>query len=403
MKYIYLLFFIVFTLPAAANKPPIKIYLDADRSVHTASAKSIEMGIKTAFAEIDNMIQGRKIEFVALDHRGNSTRSKLNMKKAFQDPNTLFVLGGLHSPPLIKNRKLINENKMLTLVPWAAGGPITRSKSSDNWIFRLSVDDTKAGYRIAGYATQQDQCKNPHLFLEKTPWGQSNKNNMTKAIEKNLKKTPEVEWFNWGISEENARIKLRSIQRAGADCILFVGNANDGAVIMQGMAHLQPKNRLPIYSHWGITGGNFHEKVSQHTRDKIKLKFIQSCFSFVSSKPTSLSRNVFAKAQKLFPHLKNEKSLQAPPGFIHAYDIGRLVIEAMKQVKTENDMSKTRDHLRLALEDLQSPVKGLVKTYKKPFSSYNAKNQDAHEALTLQDLCMAHYGKNNEIIVLPNK
>lgn len=114
------------SIPVQAEESVLKIYLDADRSRHIASAKSIEMGIKTAFAEIENTVQGQKIEFVTLDHRGNSARSKLNMKKAFADPKGLLVLAGLHSPPLIKNRAYINENEMLTLVPWAAGGPITR-------------------------------------------------------------------------------------------------------------------------------------------------------------------------------------------------------------------------------------------------------------------------------------
>ena len=116
MPYFLILFAIVCTALSIKNvqaeEKILKIYLDADRSRHIASARSIEMGIKTAFSEVDNLVQGHKIEFITLDHRGNSTRSKINMDKAFNDPNGLLVMAGLHSPPLIKNRSYINKNRM---------------------------------------------------------------------------------------------------------------------------------------------------------------------------------------------------------------------------------------------------------------------------------------------------
>lgn len=384
----------------AEEEKLIKIYLDADRSRHTESAKSIEMGIKTAFSEINNTIQGHKIEFVALDHRGNSTRSKLNMDKAFKDPDGLLVIAGLHSPPLIKNRTYINENKMLTLVPWAAGGPITRYPSTDNWIFRLSVDDTKAGYKIANHAINQKSCENPALLLEQTPWGESNKKTMTSAIIKNNLEEPSIVWFNWGISEDSARIKLRSIIERGAECILFVGNSNDGISVTNAMISMEYQKRIPIYSHWGISGGNFAEKINAKKRKSIDLSFIQTCFSFISSPETKISKKAFVNAQNLFPNLKSPIDLKAPAGFIHAYDLGLILRQSLSQVSLTNDMAQNRLKLKNALENLTTPIEGLVKTYKKPFSTYNNDNKDAHEALGLDDFCMASYGDKNEIVVL---
>lgn len=386
---------------AYAEEQVLRIYLDADRSRLVASAKSIEMGVKTAFSEVDNVIQGRKIEFIALDHRGNSTRSKLNMNKAFADPLGLLVMAGLHSPPLIKNRAYINENKMLTLVSWAAGGPITRYPSSDNWVFRLSVDDTKAGYRIAHHAIEKGECSQPALLLEQTPWGKSNKGTMTQAVQTSLKIEPSVTWFNWGISIESARIKLRAIAEAGANCVLFVGNANDGETFSEALLSMEEDKRLPIYSHWGISGGDFPEKISADMREGLDLTFIQSCFSFVSSEQTPFSAGVFARAQELYPQLKTPNDLKAPPGFIHAYDLGRILIQALSQVELTNDMVQNRARLKVALENLEAPVQGLVKEYDKPFSVFDNNKIDAHEALGLDDLCMAHYGADDQIIVLP--
>ena len=380
----------------------LKIYLDADRTRHTESAESIEMGIKTAFSEINNRIHNYNVEFVTLDHRGNSTRSKVNMRKAFSDTQGLLVIAGLHSPPLIKNRAYINENKMLTLVPWAAGGPITRYPSKNNWVFRLSVDDTKAGKRIAEYAITEGKCKNPHLLLEQTPWGESNRKTMSEAIFNTLDKRPSLTWYNWGVSLESSRIKLRNIVEDGADCLLFVGNANDGEMFAKATLSMEKDKRLPFFSHWGLTGGNFTENITPKMREDFNLTFIQTCFSFISSTPSPLSKKAFAQAQKLFPSLKTEKHLKAPPGFIHAYDLGRILIQALSQITLTNDMKQNRVDLKIALENLQEPVQGLVKRYIKPFSEYSENKQDAHEALGIEDFCMAYYGSDDEIIVLPN-
>ena len=378
---------------------PLRIYLDADRSGHLASARAIEMGIKTAFAEVDNQIQGRQVEFIPLDHRGNSTRSRMNMERAFADPSTLFMMAGLHSPPLINNRDYINQQRMLTLVPWAAGGPITRYPGAENWIFRLSADDTKAGYRIAQYAIQQNGCQQPELVLEQTPWGQSNASTLLDAVQKELGTSPGISWFHWNISPDSARIKLRHIAANGSDCILFVGNVHDGTTFVRAMNSMPVADQLPMFSHWGITGGDFEQQVPHEMRERVRLSFLQTCFSFVSSEPSALSAAVLAQAQALFPELITAKELKAPGGFIHAYDLGRLVITALQEMEISPHIGVTRDRLRRALEDLQTPVQGLLKRYQQPFA-INGTGPDAHEALGMDDLCMARYGPADEILLV---
>ena len=54
-----------------------------------------------------------------------------------------------------------------------------------------------------------------------------------------------------------ARRILRELKEQGADCVVLVANSAEGAVWVQAMAALEPDMRLPIISHWGITGGDF--------------------------------------------------------------------------------------------------------------------------------------------------
>jgi branched-chain amino acid transport system substrate-binding protein len=392
------LLFCCYGAQALANS--ITIYHDADYSIHAESAHSMAMGFKTALAEVGNRIQGYDIDLVVKDHRGNSKRSLHHMRQFLGDPSALFVLGGLHSPPYIQNRDFINQKGVLLLVPWAAGGPITRYPGDANWVFRLSIDDTRAGFRIAEYAIEDKRCKNPHLLLEETPWGKSNFKTLSSAVMQRLNQQPGVTWFGWNTRAGSARILLREAHQKGADCLLFVGNSIEGEVFARAMASLDAGKRLPIISHWGITGGDFHVKVNPDLRRHLDLHFIQTCFSFMSPTQTALSREVLQRTKALFPDkIEQPGDIAAPPGFIHAYDLGRIVIAALEQIELSGDIEADRVALRNALEQLQQPIEGLVKTYRQPFSPWSPARDDAHEALGLEDFCMAQYDDQNRIIV----
>jgi branched-chain amino acid transport system substrate-binding protein len=79
--------------------------------------------------------------------------------------------------------------------------------------------------------------------------------------------------------------------------------------------------------------------------------------------------------QKLFDRVGSK--LKAPSSFsfaLHGYDSVQLLAQAMKQSGTTDGPA-----VKAALEDLKTPVNGLLKTYNKPFS------KTQHEALTAKD------------------
>lgn len=378
-----------------------RIYISADRTGAKESGISIEQGIMTALDEIDYKVNGKTIELVVLDHRGSTPRSKEHLNKYLEDDKALAIFSGLHSPPLLSERDFINQNKILMLDPWAAATPITRYPSSENWIFRLSIDDSKAGYIISRYAIEKDKFKKPYLLLEKTGWGESNEKTMKSALSKYGIDSVEGAWFNWNLGINQAKLLLRQAKESGSDVIFFVGNAPEGKVFAKAMSELEEGERLPIRSHWGITGGDFPNIIDKETRDKIDLVFIQTSFSFLDMDDHKLGNQVFERSVKLFPDIiKDVKDIKAPTGFVHSYDLSKILIEAIRQGDFEGGIVKTRDSIRVNLENLQNPIEGLVKTYRNPFSVYSSKNIDAHEALGIDDYVMARYGDDNEIILL---
>jgi len=378
----------------------VKIYISADRTGTKASGISIEQGIRTALSEVNYQILDKKIELEILDHRGNTKRAKKHLDQYLKDENALVLFSGLHSPPLLSEREFICENKILVLDPWAAAGPITRYPGNENWIFRLSIDDSKAGEVIAETSIKKEKLKKPYLLLENTGWGKSNKKTMQKSLLSLGIDSVGVDWFNWGIGINQAKVLLRKIKKSGSDVIFFVGNAPEGKIFVKAMTELTEKERIPIRSHWGITGGDFPEVIDKSLRDKVNLKFIQTTFSFINNK-SDIAKKVLNQAKSIYPSIINsEYDIKAPTGFIHSYDLTKILISAIKQAGFSNDIASTRNKIRIALENLKSNIRGLIKVYNKPFSKFSDKNYDAHEALGKKNFVMAEYGSKNEIILI---
>ena len=379
----------------------LSLYVSADRTNARASGKSIEQGLRTALSEVDYMLGSYPVTVKVLDHKGSTPRATKHLHQYSQDTSALALFSGLHSPPLLANLELIHKKQILILDPWAAATPITRYPHSPNWVFRLSIDDSKAGYVITKYAIEKAKVSKPALLLEQTGWGKANKKTIISALKKFNLTPSSITWFNWGVSKERAIANLQKIRLEGADSIFLVANSTEGKVIVTAMESLSPENRLPIFSHWGITGGDFPEITTHSIRKNISLDFIQTRFSFLNPL-NDFQQRVFNQATNIFPNtIKFPIDIKAPTGFIHAYDLTRILISAFNQA-SENGLitghiEADREIIRATLENIQSPIKGLIKTYIKPFSEYSENNQDAHEALGVNDFSMAYYGKSNGI------
>jgi|FLOH01.1.fsa_nt_gi branched-chain amino acid transport system substrate-binding protein len=376
---------------STGNENYLEIWIDADFSHNRNSAQAIQAGIITALSNVNYQVGGRAIKIIGADHRGNPIRSKRTMKSYMKSDKAIAILGGLHSGPYIKNREFINSNEILLLAPWSAAGMITRYPSIINWVFRVSVDDSKAGQFLSEQAFNK-KCKTVDLVLENTGWGRGNQKNIKKS---QLSKYT-THFFDWGVGGKELDDLVEGIMYNDADCMIFVGNANEGASIFGEL--VKYNYQKPIISHWGITSGNLREKLGKFKLSSLDVEFIQTCFSFMDK--SNSEHNVLDKAINVVPMYSEAKDIVSPVGFIHSYDIGLLLIEALSQVNPDSAITEQRRQLRHALENLNSPIPGLVKTYQNPFSVWAETNPDAHEALDQNNLCMARYDDNSSIVLV---
>ena len=374
-----------------------RIYMDADFSGARASSLAIEQGILTALDMANYQIGGVPVDFVRMDHHGNSRRSFENLKTIQSDPGALAVFCGLHSPPVVSNLDFIHEAELLFLDPWAAAESITRYSMDTNWVFRLSLDDSKVGRYLVEYAIKERGFKRPILILEDTSWGRSNEHNMLDALGELHIVPLDVQWFNWNLESVGARLRLRRSFEAEADCLLLAANTLEGAVFVREMAALPEDKKIPIISHWGITGDTFFEQVGADALSNVDLCFIQPNLS-VFRHPTSFGKEVFDRANELFEHEWSSTG-PSPAGFLHGYDLTRLLLAAGEQVNFSGHLAEDKEALRGALEHLENPVEGLLKVYEKPFSPMRISGRDAHEALREADYRMARFRADGAIVL----
>src|SRR3546814_81917 len=219
------------------------------------------------------------------------------------------------------------------------------------------------------------------LLLLNTGGGRSNLAASESYTERNGRmKIAAVKWFNFG--ERSLISKYQELRAAGAEAIVLVANDVEGAILVREMAALPEEERIPVVSHWGVTGGDFVKQAGAALA-KIDFSVLQT-FSFLSADPEKVTQ-VLSVAQRLFGITRTEE-FAAPVGFAHAYDLTHILARAIDLAGT-CDRSAVRD----ALEDVKD-YHGLVRNFLRPFTP------ERHEALTAADVFMARYRADGALI-----
>jgi branched-chain amino acid transport system substrate-binding protein len=357
--------------PLLAQQPPVKVGLAAAVSGGSAaSGEAIRRGLVIAIDEVNakgGVLGGRKLELVVRDDEGNPQKGVTIARELVEREKVAAVFGGLHTTVALAQVPVWHELKTPYVGTWAAGTNITRNGQSPNFVFRVSANDDEVDKYLVRYATEQLRKGKPGLLLENTAWGQSNEAGLTKWFGDKSIKAVGVEKFNW--NDPDMSPQLLRLKNAGADHVVLVANAPEGAQVVKSRAKIGWT--VPIVSHWGISGGRFAELTGELSDGVV---FVQT-YSF-SGKQSARGEGVLKALRDKFS-VKSAEDVTAPVGTANAYDALHLVALAIEQAKSAEG-AKVRD----ALEDLKAEYQGLIKVYRRPFTA------DQHDALTEKDYIM---------------
>jgi branched-chain amino acid transport system substrate-binding protein len=369
----------------AQSKEPVKIGLSAAVSGGSAaSGEAIKRGLQIAIDEINakgGVLGGRKLALVVRDDEGNPQKGVTIARELVEREKVVAVFGGLHTTVALAQVPVWHELKTPYMGAWAAGTNITRNGQSPNYVFRVSANDDYVDRFLSRYAMETMKKSKPGLLLENTPWGQSNEAGLTKWFGEKGIKAVGVERFNWG--DPDMSPQLLRLKSAGADHIVLVANAPEGAQVLRSKAKLGWDTTM--ISHWGISGGRFAELTGDLSEG---VTFLQTYTFF--GKQNERGQYVLKMLREKHG-VKEPGDVIAPVGTANAYDGLHLLALAIEQAGA-TDGSKVRD----ALESLKSEYKGLIKSYRRPFSP------EQHDALTDEDYVMVVW-KGGKIVPVTMK
>lgn len=367
-----------------AERRPLVIGLDADMSKGAAQGgEAIRRGIILAIEEINAAggVLGRPLELVLKDHRGTPARGVDNIEDFAAIDGLVAVVGGVHTPVALAELDAIHRHEIIYLGPWAAGTPIVDNAHDPNFVFRVSVRDESAGGYLVDAARRRG-FRRLGLLLWRTGWGRSNETAIRGALEGIGSEPAAIQWFNSGQTDMSREIE--ALATAGADVVILVANPVDGRAAIRGIADLPEHRRLPVISHWGITGGDFHDQMSD-TIAEVDLSFLQT-YSFFDPTFPAKADAVYAAYCGRFGGCQSRADIVSPVGTAHAYDLVHILARAIEQAGSP-DRRAVRDSL-----EMLGPYDGLVRRYDPPFTPAR------HDALDTSDYSICRYAEGGAIV-----
>jgi branched-chain amino acid transport system substrate-binding protein len=372
------------TAAAAPAGVPVRIGLDAEFGLdNSTSAQAVELGLRSAIGEINRaggVLGGRPVELVTKDHRSIPARGIRNIEEFARMPDLVAVFGGRFSPVIIEELPTLKATKTLFMAPWSSADAIVDNGMQPNYVYRLSLRDSLAMPKLLETASERGLGR-VGLLLTNTSWGRSNLAAAEKFVASGKGvKIVQTAWYNW--RDQTLVARYQALRSAGAQAIVLVANDDEAAVLVREVAALPQAERLPILSHWGVTGGEFARQAGP-ALNQVDFSVIQT-FSFFRADKQALAR--FMASLAAVSPIRKIEDIGGPVGVAHAYDLMHILARAI-ELAGSTDRKAVRD----ALEKLREH-RGLVKAYAPPFAP------GRHEALGARELLIARYRADGVLI-----
>lgn len=393
------LLLVLFCCPGftAASEDRIVVYIDADYSVSPAPAQAIELGLRAAFVGTwaEDIVQ-----IVPRDHRTNARRSIDNLRDAWNDPYAVAIVGGKQSPPYIIHGEAINAAQTPLLLAWSAASVLTRiGERDDNWIFRLSVDDSKAALALLNDVSSRG-CQSVALTAVDNPWGRGNVRNLREVFKATGRADPPTYFLPTDAGSEMVENTAQEIADAELDCVILVTVSRIGHKFLNALGSLDRKPM--VTSHWGLLGPRMTQNVDFETLEALQVRVLGTC----GLQRAEISPDLANTLSQLSPGITGTEfrpdQHPAPHGFFHAYDLGKLLLASIETASDtdawDQGIQSRRRAIRDALYNLNPEIVGLLKVYERPFRRSSRRFPDGHEALGPEDLCMSRIGSDGVLL-----
>jgi len=343
---------------------PIKIGVDGPFTGGSSSmGVSMRDGVRLAADEINKSggVLGRQILLVERDDEAKNERGAQIAQELINKEKVVAVVGYINTGVGLASERFFQDAKIPVMNNVATGSVLTHQfdDQPENYVFRNSANDSIQAPMIVEEAVTRRGFKKVAILADSTNYGQLGRADLEKALALKGIKPVAVEKFN--IKDVDMTAQLLKAKEAGAEVVLTYGIGPELAQIANGMTKLGWK--VPMIGSWTLSMANYIDNAGPGGEGaRMPQTFIQE--------PTTPKRQSFIISYLKTFAPKNNR-MDSPVSAAQGYDSVYLLAAAIKQAGS-TDGPKVKE----ALENLKTPVEGVVTTYNKPFSKGD------HEAIT---------------------
>ncbi len=324
---------------------------------------SMRDGVKLAADEINKAggVMGRQIQLIERDDEAKNERGVQIAQELINKEKVVATVGYINTGVALASQRFYQEAKIPVMNNVATGSLVTHQfdDQPENYIFRNAAHDSIQAPMIVEEAIGRGNFKKVAILADSTNYGQLGRADLEKALELKGVKPVAVEKFN--VKDVDMTPQLLKAKQAGAEAILTYAIGPELAQIANGMTKLGWK--VPMIGSWTLSMANFIDNAGPGGEGaRMPQTFIQA--------PTTPKRQAF-----IINYIKtfNPKGgrIDSPVSAAQGYDSVYLLAAAIAQAKSTDGPK-----IKAALEDLKTPVDGVVTSYNKPFTAKD------HEAIT---------------------
>lgn len=348
----------------AAAADPIKIGVTGPFTGGSSSmGVSMRDGVKLAVEEINKSggVLGRQLQVVERDDEAKNERGVQIAQELINKEKVTATVGYINTGVALASQRFFQEAKIPVMNNVATGSAITAQfkDQPENYIFRNSAHDSIQAPMIVEEAVTRRGFKKVAILADSTNYGQLGRADLETALKAKGITPVATEKFN--IKDVDMTAQLLKAKEAGAEVILTYGIGPELAQIANGMTKLGWK--VPMVGSWTLSMANYIDNAGPGGEGaRMPQTFIQE--------PTTPKRQAFIISYLKTFNPKNQR-IDSPVSAAQGYDSIYLLAAAIKQANSTDGPK-----IKAALEDLKTPVEGVITTYNKPFTAKD------HEAIT---------------------
>lgn len=250
----------------AAQAPPIRIGFGSAMSGPAAiTGEGVKWGATLAVDEINAKggVVGRKLEAYFADNKAQPGEAVSAVRKLADVDKVDVIIGQTHSGACLGAMPVVKEIGVPMVVESCSHADIRKlsGKGGNEWTFRVALDDEIMAHTFAKYMAKKG-VKTSSILAMNNDFGRGAATAYDIAFKKAGIKLASTEFFDPG--QPDYRPVLTRLKRAGAETILGVILASDGAPFMRQFRELGMTQK--IYARGSLASAEFLHQVRDNPK-----------------------------------------------------------------------------------------------------------------------------------------